>query len=173
MSAIGSWLERVYTETDVARGLATSVSGIVGLIVYLVVEDWVVAALSLVIVFPVARVTTGWLHARANRRIERRLKEEEARELLEGLSEAERAVVAAFVDAGGTVLTWSQTNRLGLGGSAFESLMSRGLIRTSITADAMRETFVLDAEIFNIARRVGAPVGGRVDRSTDSSEGQG
>jgi hypothetical protein len=48
--------ERLYSETDSARSIATSGAGIVGLIIYLLQRDWVIAAFSAVIVFPIARL---------------------------------------------------------------------------------------------------------------------
>jgi hypothetical protein len=57
-------------------------------------------------------------------------------------------VVQAFVQAGGSVLTWSHINALDLRGPAIESLINRQLLSTDVTADGMRETFVLDLAIF-------------------------
>jgi ABC-type multidrug transport system fused ATPase/permease subunit len=149
---ITKWIERLYVETDVGRSVATSLSGVVGLLVYIRIGDWVVAAFTLLIVFPIARVASGWIHGKMLRRAERRLKLSQSREVLARLSKAERVVVQAFLDKGGTVLTWSHVNALGLPGPAFESLVARGLIIPSVTADAVRETFVLDSEIFDVAR---------------------
>lgn len=153
MSEFGRWAERLYTETDVGRSIATSLAGVVGLLVYVLVGDWVVAGFSLIIVFPIARVIAGWLEAKADRRLKRRRKASEARHLFNRLSNEEREVVRAFVEAGGTALTWSHVNRLGLSGPGIESLISRGLLVTSATADGLRETFVLDSELFDIAHR--------------------
>ena len=165
LGELSRWAERVYSESDMGRSLATSLSGVVGLAVYLRVHDGVVAALSVIIVFPLARVAAQWLQVRVTRRTERRHQREKARELFERLSENERAIVEAFVAEGGTVLTWTQVNRLGLPGPAFESLMARGLIAASVTADGLRETFVLDTDVFDAARAAGQLVAKRVDET--------
>lgn len=152
MKEVAKWAERIYAETDVGRSAATSVAGLIGLIVYLSVEDWVIAALSLVIVFPLARLGSTWLHGRASRSASRRLEREAAELMYDGLSDAEKQVVRAFVEVGGTVLTWSHVNSLGLPDSGIESLLQRGILHTSVTADGMRETFALEPATFDVAR---------------------
>jgi hypothetical protein len=57
-------------------------------------------------------------------------------------------VVQVIVQAGGSVLTWSHINALDLRGPAIESLINRQLLSTDVTADGMRETFVLNLAIF-------------------------
>jgi hypothetical protein len=153
MGTLDKWVERVYGETDFGRSIATSVAGIVGLVVYLAVSDWVIAAFSAIIAFPVARLLSSSLYERARKATERRLEQRNAIDSYNKLSEPERHVVNAFVQAGGSVLTWSQVNSLGLPGSAIESLIQRGLVTTSMTADGMRETFVLEASVFDVGSR--------------------
>ncbi len=60
-------------------------------------------------------------------------------------------MVAAFVDAGGTTLTFSQINRLDLSSAAIESLVQRELLWTSVMSDGMTESFVLDMALFDKA----------------------
>ena len=151
MSEIGRWAERLYAETDVGRSIATSFAGVVGLLLYLLLGDWVIAAFSLLIVFPLAHVISEWLHGKVHRRLKRRLKESEWRDVLKRLTKEEREVIRAFIDAGGATLTWSHVNGLALPGPAIESLISRSLLATSVTSDGLRETFVLDADLFDVA----------------------
>ena len=148
------WAERLYSESDVPRSLATSFAGLVGLGVYLRVADWVIAVFAAVIAFPFLRVLFTWLGSSVEERLESRRTTEALRSRLAQLSPAERDVVDAFLESGGRVLTWDQTNSLQLGGPAFESLRSRGLIDTGMTADSMRETFVLDEDVFDAARQL-------------------
>ena len=148
MSAIEKWADRVYAETDFGRGIATSLSGILGLGVYLFFGDGLIAACSAIIFFPVARLTASDIHARLSRNADRRAKQSYALHILKSLSDEERAVVSEFVSAGGCVLTWSQMNKCPVSGSAIESLIQRELLSTSMTADGMRETFVLDTALF-------------------------
>lgn len=161
MSTIDKWIDRVYGETDFGRSVATSVAGIVGLVVYLMVGDWVISAFAAVIVFPLARLLASWLYEKGRRATKSRLEQQDALSAYERLSDQEQEVVQAFVEAGGSAMTWSHVNSLSLPGPAVESLMQRELLTASVTADLMRETFVLDSAVFDAAvsqaRRAGAP----------------
>lgn len=150
MGAIDKWAERVYTETDFGRSVATFVSGVIGLIVYLTTNDVVIAAFSAIIAFPVSRIISAALHERFMRKKKRRLETEETQQTYEQLSEEEKAVVQVFIESGGCVLTWSQTNRLPISSTGIESLIQREAMWTSMTADGMRETFNLDPSLFNV-----------------------
>ena len=153
MGTLDNWAERIYGETDFGRSIATSVAGIIGLVVYLAVHDWVISAFSAIIAFPVARLLSAGLYERAHKATKQRVEREGAINSFRKLSEPERQVVSAFVQAGGSVLTWSQANSLSLPGPAIESLIQRGLITTSMTADGMRETFVLEPAVFDVGSR--------------------
>ena len=155
MSTLDKWMERVYSETDFGRSIATSVAGTVGLVVYLVVGDWVISDFSAIIAFPIARLLSSWLYERTRRAAARQIDHERAENTYAKLSDEERQVVTAFVNAGGSVLTWSQVNAMALPSPAIESLLQREVLSTSMTADGMRETFVLDTAVFDAASRVG------------------
>ena len=135
------------------RSIATSVAGVVGLSVYLLSADWVIAAFAAVIAFPLVRLTATGLHARAVRRAQGRMELEEAERVYGRLSEHEKAVVQAFVQAGGSVLTWGQVNQLSLPGNGIESLIQREVAWVSMTADGMRETFALDSALFDVGQK--------------------
>ena len=152
MKTINKWAERVYKETDFGRSVGTSVSGVVGLLVYLVFSDWVIAAFSLIITFPIVRLISTGLYERTTRRAKRRLEREEAERAYDQLSDDEEQVILAFVEAGSCVLIWGQVNEMSVSVASIESLIQRELLWTSMTADGMRETFVLDAEIFDVGR---------------------
>lgn len=152
MNAIDKWAERVYAETDFGRSVATSISGIVGLACYLVWRDWTIAVFSSVIIFPIIRVVSTGLHSKVVQKAMNRAAKENAEGVYDRLSAEEKCVVQAFVQAGGCVLPWSHTNRLPLSGAAIESLIQRELLSTSMTADGMRETFVLDSDIFDVGQ---------------------
>ncbi|MBF2090547.1 MAG: superinfection exclusion B family protein [Synechococcales cyanobacterium K44_A2020_017] len=149
MTNLDKWFERVYSETDFGRSIATSIAGAVGLIVYLSLGDWVISVFAAIISFPIARLLATWLYEKARRASNRRLESEQAKYTYDCLSNEEKQVVQAFVEAGGSVLTWSQVNSLSLSESAIESLIQRGLLEPSATADSMRETFVLYPDIFD------------------------
>jgi len=57
------WAERIYAERDFGRSIATSVAGVVGLLLYLNTRDWVVAAFAAVICFPIVRVLASAAHS--------------------------------------------------------------------------------------------------------------
>jgi hypothetical protein len=151
MDTLDKWVERVYTETDFGRSVAMFVSGVVGLCVYLTTNDVVIAVFSVIITFPISRLLSTTLHEKFVRKKKRRLKVEEAEQTYKQLSEDEKAVIQAFVQSGSCVLTWSQTNRLPILLNGIESLIQRGAMWSSVTADGMRETFNLDISLFNVA----------------------
>jgi len=152
VSNIEKWLDRVYGETDFGRSIATAVAGLIALVTYLAVRDWVISACAGIIAFPIARLTAVWLYDKARRAAQFRLDRANARRTYGLLSDEERQVVQEFVRAGGCVLTWSHMNTLAVSGPAVESLLQREILTTSMTADSMRETFVLDAAIFDASR---------------------
>lgn len=78
MKALDKWAERIYAETDVGRSIATSVAGVMGLSVYLLSSDWVIALFSAVIAFPLVRLVATGFHARAVRRAQVQMELEEA-----------------------------------------------------------------------------------------------
>ena len=154
MNAVEKLAERIYIETDFGRSIATTLAGIIGLGVYLAYGDWVIAAFSSVISFPIVRLIASGLHEKATRKKIRRAEREEAEYRYGQMSADEKDVVQYFVEQGGCVLTWSQVNNSPLNTTAIESLIQRDLLSTSVTADGMRETFVLDAAMFDAGQAV-------------------
>lgn len=152
VNAIDKWAERIYVETDLGRSVATTGAGIVGLVIYIAFDDWVIAVFSTIISFPVFRLISSWLHEKVSRDKHRRIEKEEAEILYKNLSQGEKDVVQAFVDAEGCVLTWSKTNKMSLRIESIESLIQRGVLFTSVTADGMTETFVLETSVFDIGK---------------------
>lgn len=150
VGTITRWLERVYLETDFGRNMGISISGVVGLITYLMYSDVVIAAFSWVIAFPLVRTLSTRLHDREIKRAKRRSERETAERQYERLSDSEKQVVSAFVEAGGSVLRWRQVNELALPSAAIESLIQRDLLTTGVMADGMTETFVLDTIIYDV-----------------------
>lgn len=149
------WLERIYAEENFARSVATTIAGIVGLIVYLLSEDWVIALFSLVIIYPPSRIIASFFDEKIDQQKKEIVEEERANRLYNKLSDVEKGVVQAFVRHGGCVMTWAQWNRHGTRLSAgIESLRERGFLKTSTTADTMRETFVLDQTLFDAGQRL-------------------
>lgn len=150
MKSIEKWAERIYSENDFGRSIATSISGIIGLIIYLYTSDWVIAFFSTIISFPVIRLISTGLHEKTERKKHRNIEKENALHIFESLSDEEKEVIKLYVNAGGSVLTWGQMNNQEVATAAIESLIQREILWTSTTADGMRETFALDSKIFDI-----------------------
>ena len=151
MNPIEKWADRVYAESDFGRSVATSLSGLVGLLIYLYTKDWVIAAFSTIIAFPVVRILSTGINEKRNRRKKRDLEREQAEYEFSRLSPEEREVLEAFVRAGGSVLTWTQMNQECVSSAGVESLIQRQVMWTSMTADGMTETFAIDPNIFDVA----------------------
>lgn len=151
MKAIEKWAERVYAESDFGRSVATSLSGGIGLAVYLFTDDWVIAAFSTIITFPIIRIVSTGINEKVERQKQRKIDKENAQHVYEVLSNEEKEVINSYVRAGGSVLTWGQMNNQAVSSAAIESLIQREILWISMTADGMRETFALDSNIFDIA----------------------
>ncbi len=151
MKSIEKWADRVYAETDFGRSIATSLSGLVGLALYLVTNDWVIAAFSAIIAFPIIRIVSTGINEKLERKKKIKVDEENAQETYDRLSDEEKEVINSYVMAGGSVLTWGQMNKQAVSFSAIESLLQREILWTSMTADGLTETFALDSNIFDIA----------------------
>ena len=59
METLEKWAERIYSESDFGRGVATSISGAIGLSTYLFFNDWVIALFSVMISFPIIRIAAS------------------------------------------------------------------------------------------------------------------
>lgn len=151
MKSIEKWADRVYAENDFGRSVATSLSGLIGLVVYLSTNDWVIAVFSTIISFPIIRLVSTGINEKVERKRQRNISKEKSRHIFENLNSEEKEVVALYVKAGGSVLTWGQMNNEAVSSAAVESLIQREILWTSMTADGMRDTFALDSEIFDIA----------------------
>jgi hypothetical protein len=147
------WAKKIYDEDDFGRSIATTLSGIVGLAIYLPSKDWVLSLLVTVIVFPLLRLIASAAHTRWKETKKEQLQAQAAQKRFENFSPAEKDVLKAFVNAGGAALTWSQVNRANIAVSAVESLKLRGILDTSVTSDGMTEMFVMQTEVFDMAQR--------------------
>lgn len=147
------WAERIYSETDRGRSVATSFAGLVGLALYLLTSDLAIAGFSAVIVFPVVRVLVSSVHSKSERLAKLKAQEDGIQRLYDRLGPKEKAVLFVFVEAGGSVMTWGQINKSDTHFSAIESLMQRGLLQTSVSADGITETFVIDQDLFDVGQK--------------------
>jgi len=150
VKTVEKWADRVYAENDFGRSIATSIAGLIGLVIYLLTKDWVISAFSSIIAFPLIRIVASSFNEKVERNKRRKVEKEEVENLYNKLSSDEKNVIQSFVNAGGSVLTWTQMNHLDVSSSGIESLIQRELLWTSSTADGMRETFALDLNVFDI-----------------------
>lgn len=150
MKELNKWADRIYSENDFGRSVATSLSGGIGLAVYLLTNDGVLSAFGLIISFPIIRILSSGINEKRERNKQRATEKERLEYSFGKLTTEEKEVVKKFVEAGGSVLTWHQVNQLDVHFSAIESLLKRDMLFTSCTADGLTETFVLEQEIFDI-----------------------
>ena len=151
----GRWVELVYNESDIGKGIGTTAAGIAGLTTYLYWRDWVVAAFATIIVFPVARILASATHSHLAQSRKRRYGSDQIKELFGSLGREERDVVQAFVWHGGSVITWGQFNASpDFSSVGIESLIGRKLAHVTVTADGMTEAFALDTQLFDYAQTV-------------------
>ena len=145
------WFDRIYAEQDFARNIAIGAGAGAGLLMFLYWQHWLPTVLAIAMTFSIVKLLADpWKEAR-----ERKHKRRQLRELFNNLGHEEWDVVKAFVLHGGSVMTWGECNaseRVSRAG--IESLLNRGLIEMSTTADATTETFVLDTGLFDYAREV-------------------
>ena len=149
------WADRVYSESDFGRSIATTAAGAAGLASYLHWNDWIVTACIGIIVFPVGRILASAIRSHWIQSREQSYSKDRMKELFENLGREEKDVVQAFVWHGSTFITWTQTNGSPeFASSGIESLVSRKLINPSVTAHGMQEAFVLDTQLFEYAQSV-------------------
>ena len=152
---LSRWVDRIYRESDIGRGIATSVAGAAGLATYLRWADWVIAFFVAIIVFPIARILASTFHSHWRLSRKRTYSRDQVKKFFEKLGSEERTVVEAFVYHGGSVVTWDECNRSQhFSAAGIESLISRGLIHVTVTADGMTEAFALDTKLFDYAQTV-------------------
>ncbi|MHB1516273.1 MAG: super-infection exclusion protein B [Acidiferrobacteraceae bacterium] len=151
--AFDRWAERIYAERDFGRSVATSGAGAVGLMLYLITHDWVIAAFSAVISFPIVRIAASAAHSAYKRKERSEICERSTREIFEKLSSDEKGVLYEFVICGGSVMSWSHANRVNLSEPGVASLMQRKVLYSTMTPDGMREAFCIDVDIFDEAQK--------------------
>ena len=151
----GRWIDRIYSESDIGRGIATTVSGAAGLSAYLYWDDWAIGAFVAIIFFPAARILVSALHSYWSQSRKRSDDIVQMEELFEKLGSEEKAVIQAFVWHGGSVIAWRECNKSPeFSAVGIESLINRGLMHATVTADGMSEAFALDTRLFDHAQTV-------------------
>jgi hypothetical protein len=155
---LGRWAEHIYSETDFGRAIGTSVTGVIGLIVYVRTGDWTISAFSAVIVFPLARLVASAAHGRHREHNLAAAARRQAEALFDTLSAEERSVLQEFVNLGGSLMSWGHANKVSLSEPAVSSLMQRGILFSSASVDGMSEAFSVDVKFLDVARaKLGRP----------------
>ena len=153
MDILDKWADKIYSETDFGRSIATSIAGCVGLSIYLYCHDWVIASFSSIIVFPILRILASKFNDDYIANKIEHIKANTIKSTLNKLSQDELNVLNLFVENGGTALTWSIINKSDVSSASIETLIQREILSTSATADGMKETFVLDVDIYDTYRK--------------------
>lgn len=147
-------VERIYSESDPGRGVATTVAGATATTIYLYWNDWAVAALIGVTVFPVAKIAASAFYSNWMRSRRRIGDQAEMKELFDKLAFEEKHLVQAFVWHGASVMTWGDCNRWEVSRSAIDSLIQRGVASVTQTADGIDEAIALDTGLFDYAELI-------------------
>lgn len=154
MVKLDKLFELVYSEQDLSRGVATSIGGLAGLLAYYFSEkDGVIAAFWLVIAYSLSRVVISGIHKFWTVEISDELKWEG---ILEKLSTGEEEIVAGFIESGGCCvpLRYASDQSERFPRIPLNSMIQRGLVRTSVMEDGMTESFVLNSDLFSAALRI-------------------
>ncbi|QTR48960.1 hypothetical protein [Candidatus Thiothrix anitrata] len=120
--------DRLYNETDFGRSIATSLSGIIGLIAYLLTNDWVIAIFSLIIVFPIIRLLANSLYQKFKKYNDNQEKQKNDDDLYDKLTEEEKDIIQAFVNAGGCRFEWEDIEKFEINQTGLRTLIERELI---------------------------------------------
>lgn len=153
MDILDKWADKIYSETDFGRSIATSIASCVGLSIYLYSHDWVIASFSSIIIFPILRILASKFNDDYIANKIENIKANTIKLTLKKLSQDELNVLNLFVKNGGTALTWSIINKSDVSSASIETLIQREILSTSVTADGMKETFVLDVDIYDTYRK--------------------
>lgn len=149
----------IYAEEDPGRSVATAVAGIGGLMAYRLSLDWVVAFFSAVILFPLARVIATAAHSRWKAKRSEATQAAKTEAEFNSFSLQERQILEFFVRQGGCCVSWGAVNssEFPFPRAALNSLMERGIVRTSVMEDGMTEAFALHVDTFDMAQKAFAP----------------
>jgi ABC-type multidrug transport system fused ATPase/permease subunit len=155
---IEKWAERIYLEEDFGKNIATSTSGVVGLIIYLSKSDFALAAFVAIIIFPVVKIISNSLRekyiAKKQERDYEAAKEELDRTVKE-LTDQERLVIHKFVQYKSAVMSnkYIKLNNVFLPDGAVKSLMERKFITEEFYGLSGEYDLKLNLDVFEAGRR--------------------
>lgn len=144
----------IYSEEDIGRGVATSVAGLTGLGTYLYFGDAVIAAFSAISIFPIVRIIAKAIHTKLSSRSAAKQEKADLLDQFDRFSAEEKAVLEFFVRAGGSCVSYDMVNRstYPFPRPAVNSLLQRGILRTTMMEDCITEAFAITTESFDLAQ---------------------
>lgn len=154
---IDKWAERIYQEEDFGKNVSTTISGLLGLIVYLLTDDFALAALITIITFPVVKILSNILrnrHLKKREAIESENARKEMDNIVRNLTNQERRVIHEFVKYKSSVMSdkYIKMNSVFLPDGAVKSLIERSFL-TEQTFLSGSYDLKLNVVIFEAGRR--------------------
>lgn len=154
---IDKWADRIYQEEDFGKNVSTSISGLLGLVVYLLTDDFALAAFITIITFPVVKIISNILRNRHLKKIET-IERENARmkmdDIVKNLTDQEKRVIHEFVKYKSSVMSdqYIKMNSIFLSDGAVKSLIERNFL-TEQTCLSGGYDLKLNIVIFEAGRR--------------------
>lgn len=140
-NTLADFLKIIYNENDYSRGLATSLSGTLSLISYLIWYDIIITFLSLIIFYPVSRMACFSILKKYNEKKEK----QEILEFFKSFSTQEEYLLKEFVSNGSSFLHYSYINKFQ---NEIESLINRNILKE------VENGYQLNIKVFNEANKV-------------------
>lgn len=155
---IDKWAKRIYLEEDFSKNIAISVSGAVGLAIYLVKTDFELAAFVTIITFPLIKIVSNSLRAR---HLEKKQEDdvEFAKQkfdlIVKELTDQERLVIHEFVKYDSAVMSnkYIKMNHVFLPDGAVKSLMERDFVIEENYGYLSGYDLKLNLDLFEAGRR--------------------
>lgn len=143
-------IDKIYSETDLEKSISTSFSGIISLLIYLKTNNVIIAVFALIIIFPIFRVFASYIDNKIKIKLSQKKKLQDDIQYIDKFTEDEKTVIKAYINNGGTLMTWNKINNLNLPRSGVESLIQREIIYSTMTGDVMHEAFAIDTTVFDM-----------------------
>ena len=155
---IDKWAERIYLEEDFGKNIATTISGLIGLSIYLFKADFALAAFVAIILFPLFKILANSARAKQLKNREEKGELETQKEnvlFVKNLTDQERRVIHEFVQYNASVLPskYVELNNIHLPDGAVKSLIQRDILKEKGYGLSNQYDLVLKIEMFEAGRR--------------------
>lgn len=153
---IDKWADRIYLEEDFGKNIATTISGVIGLAIYLYKSDFALAAFVAIILFPTIKILVNIIKERSLKKreiLDQENKVKELDETFKGLTDQEKRVTLVFVDYKSSVVSekYIKLNSIHLPDGAVKSLIQRGFLEE--VPYGLSYDLKLNLDVFEAARR--------------------